>query len=571
MGSKNGKNVFKKGLLLGVFLFITFVFLASAIAQSAPWIKTFGGRNDDGVRYIRQTSDGGFILPGWRYTSKSRYDASLIKLDSRGAIEWQKTYGMGGYAGLISIQEIPGSGYIAAGWNYPDPSNLQNRDLWIVKVDSSGVIEWQKNYGGSRDEEGRSILRTAEGGYVVAGYTYSFSPYGVWILKLDSTGNIEWQKVFGGTGIEIRSILQTPDEGYVFTAMDDSFGAGQYDVWVVKLDRNGTSEWQKAYGGSQSDYGQSIYPTAEGGYILGGSTLTFGAGEADVWILKLDGDGHIEWQKVYGGANDDWLYAIRQTSDGGYLAAGGTSSFGAGDYDGWAFKLDASGNIEWQKTFGGEKFDEFISIQEISDAYILAGETESFGAGSYDVWVSKIEKDGEAGNCSACRDSLATVTLTTVIPTSRTGVGQDTTASSQITNASEKTPKVTTKLVCGIPDLTGSWISLAQTCNPTSRGDKCKISGTLSIENIGTEDAPSSSVRFYVSDNTIYDSADTFLKRVSTGKVKAGASKTKKLSYSFEVGESATGRYIVALIDADNAVDEHLDTNNEVPFGPVRE
>jgi hypothetical protein len=162
------------------------------------------------------------------------------------------------------------------------------------------------------------------------------------------------------------------------------------------------------------------------------------------------------------------------------------------------------------------------------------------------------------------------MTVTTASQATGTAVGQNTTVSPQITYASETAPKVTTKFVCGIPDLTGSWISLDQTCNPTSRGDKCKISGTLSIDNIGTEDARSSSVRFYVSDDGDYDEGvDTFLKRVSTGSVKAGASKTKTLSYTFEVGESASGRYIVAVIDADDAVVEHDETNNQVPYGRV--
>jgi hypothetical protein len=572
MSSKIWTNVLLKGLLLGVFSFATFVSFSSALAQSAPWIKTFGGRTDDGVRHMRRTSDGGFIMPGWKNTSKSKYDASLIKLDARGEVEWQKTYEMGGYAALISVQEIPGGGYIATGDNYPDPSNFDNRDLWIVKVDSGGVIEWQKNYGGSSDEGGRYILQTAEGGYLVAGYTYSSSPSGVWILKLDSSGNILWQKVFGGWGVEIRSVLQTPDSGFMFTAMNRSFGAGEYDAWVVKLDSDGNTEWQKAYGGTQNDYGQFIYPTSDGGYILGGATLSFGAGGADFWVLKLDEDGDIAWQKAYGGADDDWLRTIRPTLDGGYIVAGSTSSFGAGDYDGWVLKLDASGNIQWQKTFGGEKPDAFLFALDVSHAYFLAGETESFGSGGPDIWLAKIERDGSAGNCSACRDSLATVTVTTASQTDGTGVGQNTTVSPQITYASEKAVKVTTKFLCGIPDLTGSWISLAQTCNPTSRGQKCKISGTLSIENVGTQDAPSSSVRFYVSDDGDYDEGvDTFLKRVSTGKVKLGSSKRKKLSYSFTVGESATGRYIVAVIDTDDTVAEHLETNNEVPYGPVIE
>jgi len=556
--------------MLGLFFFTTFVFLTSAVVHGAPWTMTYGGKYEDGVRYFQQTSDGGFILPGWRYHSKSNYDALIIKLDPRGDIEWQKTYGMGTYAGLISIQETVGGGYIGSGWIYPDPSNLDNRDMWILKVDSNGGIEWQKRYGGSNSEEGRSILQTLDEGYIVAGYTYSFGLLGVWVLKLDSFGNVQWQKTFGGWGIEIRSILQTPDEGYVLTAMTDSYGAGGYDAWVLKLDKNGNSEWQKTYGGNQGDFGGAIYRTSEGEYILVGSTESFGAGDADGWVLKLDANGNIQWQKAYGGANGDWLIAIRQTSDGGYLAAGGTSSFGAGEGDGWVLKLDLNGNIEWEKTLGGKKYDGFLRIEETSDAYILAGETKSFGAGGYDIWVSKIEKDGNTGNCSAAANSAATVTDTTATQTNISAVGEDSTASPQTTNASATETDVIPKALCGIPDLTGSWISLDQTCNPTSKGQKCKISGTLSIDNIGHRDAPSCSVKFYLSDDGNYDEgADTFLKKVSTGKIKVGASKTKKLSATLVTGITASGKNIVAVIDADHAVVEEDETNNEIPFGPI--
>ncbi len=216
------------------------------------------------------------------------------------------------------------------------------------------------------------------------------------------------------------------------------------------------------------------------------------------------------------------------------------------------------------------KNDRFISIQEASDAYVLAGETESFGTGGYDMWVSKIGKDGNMGNCSAAENSAATVTDTTAIQTTITGVGQDSAISPQTTNASEKESKATQKVVCGIPDLTGSWISLDQTCNPTSKRQKCKISGTLSIENIGHWAALSCSVQFYLSDDEHYNAGvDAFLKKVSTGTIKAGASTTKKMSYNLAPGDTATGKYVIAVIDADHATGEEDEANNEISWGPI--
>jgi len=161
--------------------------------------------------------------------------------------------------------------------------------------------------------------------------------------------------------------------------------------------------------------------TSDGGYILGGATLSFGAGGADFWVLKLDEDGDIVWQKAYGGADDDWLRTIRRPWMEATLRR--TDLFlRCGDYDGWVLKLDGSGNIQWQKTFGGKKPDAFLFALDVSHAYFLAGETESFGAGGPDIWLAKIERDGSAGNCSACMDSLATVTVTTASQETGTAV-----------------------------------------------------------------------------------------------------------------------------------------------------
>ncbi|GAI33263.1 unnamed protein product, partial [marine sediment metagenome] len=187
--------------------------------------------------------------------------------------------------------------------------------------------------------------------------TYSFGAGDgdLWILKLTSYGDIEWQNTYGGGSYEdATSIRQTDDGGYVVTGTTYSFGAGDGDLWILKLTSSGDIEWQRTYGGSFDDWWAAyIQVTSDGGYIVSAITESFGAGDRDGWILKLTSSGDIEWQRTYGGSGDDWGEYIRETGDGGYIVAGTTESFGAGDRDGWILKLTSSGDIEWQRTYGG--------------------------------------------------------------------------------------------------------------------------------------------------------------------------------------------------------------------------
>jgi len=164
-----------------------------------------------------------------------------------------------------------------------------------------------------------------------------------------------WAASYGGSYPDyVSSIQQTSDGGYIVAGHTLSFGVGDRDFWVLKLDEEGNVEWQKAYGGSDYDWATSIQQTDDGGYIVAGYTFSFGAGGYDFWVLKLNENGNVEWQKTYGGSDDEEAYSINQTDDGGYIVAGGsTYSFEPGGYDVWVLKLDEEGNVEWQKTYGG--------------------------------------------------------------------------------------------------------------------------------------------------------------------------------------------------------------------------
>jgi uncharacterized delta-60 repeat protein len=416
---KKGEIHMHKRLLFTIFL--CFLVLSSFSSLNAQWARTYGGEWDEGGVAIQQTSDGGYIVAGYTTSfGAGLADIWILKLTSSGDIDWQLTYGGSAWADVARfIQQTSDGGYIVAGRTYSFGAG--GSDIWVLKLSSTGTIEWQKTYGGNDDDEAYSIQQTSDGGYIVAGETWSFiAGYEgvIWVLKLSSTGTIEWQKIYeGGYGDEAYSIQQTSDGGYIVTGRTWSFGAGGCDIWILKLSSTGTIEWQRTYGGSNWDVARSIQQTSDGGYIVAGCTESFGAGGSDIWILKLSSSGTINWQKTYGGSEDDEAYSIKQRSDGGFIVAGRTGSFGAGSDDAWILKLSSTGTIDWQRTYGSDWGDDARSIQQTNDGgYIVTGETGIIGAFWLDdVWVLKLFSNGDIDqHCGFIGTSNASVLNTSV-------------------------------------------------------------------------------------------------------------------------------------------------------------
>ena len=215
------------------------------------------------------------------------------------------------------------------------------------------ATDWNKTYGGTMDDLAYSLVQTVDGGYALAGETGSSGAggYDVWLVKTDSSGNQLWNRTYGGTYDDAaQALVQTSDGGYALAGWTDSFGAGGYDFWLVKTDSSGNMLWNKTYGGTQNDVAYSLVQTVDGGYALAGSTVSSGAGGEDVWLVKTNSSGNQQWNKTYGGTQDDAAYSLVQTVDGGYALAGYTNSFGAGGEDVWLVKTDSSGNQQWNKT-----------------------------------------------------------------------------------------------------------------------------------------------------------------------------------------------------------------------------
>ncbi len=367
----------KKTLLILAFALVQ----QTTFAQQAPalqWQKCYGGTNGDIAWSIQPTTDGGYIMAG---------DTSSIDEDVTG--------------------------------------NHGGRDIWVVKINSTGTLQWKKALGGTSDDYSQSIRPTPDGGYILAGATSStdgdvtgnHGGYNdAWVVKLSSTGSVQWQKTLGGTNDEYANSIQpTPDGGYIlasttFSTDGDVIGNhGIDDAWIVKLDATGAIVWQKALGGTAWEDVSSIQSTTDGGYVMAGYTrsndgdVTGNHGTDDAWVVKLSSTGSVQWQKCLGGTGNEGAYSIQPTADGGYIVAGATSSINGdvtgihGGADVWVVKLSSVGNLQWQKALGGTGEDYANGIQPTADGgYIVAGQTNSTDGdvtgnhGGNDVWVVKL-------------------------------------------------------------------------------------------------------------------------------------------------------------------------------------
>ena len=369
------------------------------------WNRTFGGVDSDDLgKSVQQTSDGGYIITGrtWSYGAGD-HDVLLIKTDKNGKEEWNKTFG-GAYDGDEgkSVQQTSDGGYIITGMRdygriYLVRENviIRDYDVWLIKTDKNGKNEWQETFGGAYKQCcGNSVQQTSDGGYIITGRTLSYGAGSddVLLIKTDENGKDEWRKTFGGNATdEGDSVQQTSDGGYIIAGVTESYGAGGRDVWLIKTDENGNTEWNKTFGGANEDRVSEVQQTSDGGYIITGGTVSYDAGKTDVWLIKTDKNGNEEWDNTFGGADHDGGNSVQQTSDGGYIITGSTASYDAGKADVWLIKTDKNGNEEWNNIFGGAYDDCGASVQQTSDGgYIIAGSTWSYGAGGRDVGLIKL-------------------------------------------------------------------------------------------------------------------------------------------------------------------------------------
>jgi hypothetical protein len=425
------------------------LFSAVALGQIKQWDKTYGGDISDYGTSIQQTKDGGYILGGYSFSgvsgdktesSRGSFDYWVVKLDAAGNKVWDKTIGGDGYDGLSSLQQTKDGGYILGGRSDSGingdktESSRGEADFWVVKLDAAGNKVWDKTIGGKYYEDLISLKQTKDGGYILGGRSSSGisgektensrGDADFWVVKLDWAGNKVWDKTFGGSETDVLIALQqTQDGGYILGGYSFSgvsgdkteSSRGSFDYWVVKLDAAGNKQWDKTYGGAFTDYGTSLLQTQDGGYMLGGYSFSSISGDktessrgnADYWVVKLDTAGNKQWDKTYGGNESDHFTSLWQTQDGGYILGGHSSSGisgektepGKGGSDYWVVRLDAAGNKQWDKTYGGNNIDYCAALQQTQDGgYMLGGysisdksgdKTED-SRGNADFWVVKL-------------------------------------------------------------------------------------------------------------------------------------------------------------------------------------
>jgi uncharacterized delta-60 repeat protein len=445
-------------------LSVSLVALSTQYAHAqVRFARTYGGTSGEYAFSVQQTSDGGYIVAAYTNSfGAGGYDIFLIKTDANGNISWAKTYGGTDWDEASSVQQTSDGGYIVAGLTRSFGAG--NADFFLIKTDANGNIIWAKTYGGTSYDWASSVQQTSDGGYILAGFTGSFGAGNAdfFLIKTDANGNIIWAKTYGGTNDDrARSVQQTSDGGYIVAGYTQSFGAG-LDIFLIKTDASGNVSWAKTYGGIGNDYASSVQQTSDGGYILAGFTGSFGAG-GDIFLIKTDANGNVQWAKTYGGTDFDWAYSVQQTSDGGYILAGYTQSFGAGTWDAFLVKTDANGNIIWAKTYGGTNWEYAYSVQQTSDGgYILAGYTQSFGAGNFDVFLIKTDANGNIGSCGIVGNASPTVT----------------TPSPTVTTPSPSVSSPSPAVNSPSPTITSPTLTVSEPC-PSTISESCQIASGL--------------------------------------------------------------------------------------------
>ncbi|MCL0082279.1 hypothetical protein M1O14_00915 [Dehalococcoidia bacterium] len=303
------------------------------------WSRTFGGPHSDKAHSVQQTVDGGFIIVGDTASfGAGSNDAWLIKTDGEGNKEWSRIFGGLDADRARSVQQTRDGGFIIVGWT----DSFGPGDIWLIKTDQEGNKEWSRTFGGRITDHGWSVRETLDGGFIITGTLYRGGPrYGdLWLIRTDEHGDKEWCRTFDRGGGETgHSVQQTRDGGFIIAAQVYPPFIGRSDLWLIKTDQEGNKEWSRSFGGWGSEGLPSVQQTRDGGFIIVASTESFGAGKSDLWLIKTDQEGDKEWSRTFGGREREGGSSVQQTACGGFIIAGTTNSFGAGKSDFWLIKL----------------------------------------------------------------------------------------------------------------------------------------------------------------------------------------------------------------------------------------
>lgn len=399
------------------------------------WAETFGGTKNELANSVVNTQDGGYAVLGYAQStdgdvtgnSIEDYNYWVLKFNANDELEWNKTYGGSLDDRGSEIIQTQDGGFVIVGFSKSSDedvtTNAGSHDLWVVKLDATGSISWEKSLGYIGSDKAFTVTQTSDNGYFIAGVLDVTASGGAgnskemmhsggdyWGVKLDISGNIQWTKYYGGNLSEIPyDTIQTSDGGFIIVGSSDSIDVditnnkGLDDFWVVKINATGGLVWEKSFGGSGIDEAYSIVASDDGNYMIVGGTrsddgdVSQHKGSADLWLIKIDGSGNLLWEKTYGGADFDVGRSIKKTNDGGYLLVGSSRSINGdvltnnGQNDAWILKVSNNGSIKWQYSIGGSEIDfAYDVIEKANNEIILVGES---GSSDFDIVENKGLKD----------------------------------------------------------------------------------------------------------------------------------------------------------------------------------
>ena len=391
----------KKRLLLTIIISTTLTVHGQITFQ-----KTYGGADFDFGMSVQQTTDGGYILFGQTSSFGSgEQDMYLVKTDDQGNEQWYQTYGGTDFEFGISAQQTTDGGYILCGAY----SGLGNDSLALIKTDPSGNEVWNKRYSGSIDRDvGQFVQQTSDGGFIAVGFTGTGFAENIYMVKTDINGNEQWSKVHNSTGREFAvGVRQTSDGGYAMIGETNSKGYGEKDMYLVKTNSTGDTTWTKTYGTLSDEIGRSLYITSDNGFILLGYEDSTGG---NLFLVKTDAFGNEQWSNYYGGTGWDMGHSVQQTSDGGYILAGRKENTGNGTNDMYCIKTDNVGTVEWEYTYPRGIMSYVNSVQQTTDGgYILLGSTtDTVSVIDSDMYLVKIDA---LGNVSIFDNDLSLINI----------------------------------------------------------------------------------------------------------------------------------------------------------------
>jgi len=421
-GGKRKSALFFLLLAINILLTPTFMnFSVSATADSDStnlleanvlWERTYGGAGDDRAFHAATLSDGVVVVGSSTSFQQDKTVAWVLKLDNEGNMLWNQTFFEGAgseFRHALSLDD----GVLLVG-NVFLPSG--DTDGYVVKIDDEGNIIWNRTLGGENVDKLFSAVATQDG-FVLVGLTQSFgNDSDVWVVKMDSDGSEVGGRTYGGAMEEAgRAIAKAEGNHYVVAGYTNSMGKGDYDFLLLKIGASGNIVWNKTYGGTQSDKAYAVAETA-GGCVVVGDTRSKGEGESDAWIIKVDVNGELVWERTVGGEGFDMPNCVTVSDYGGYLVGGFTFSFGNGERDFWLFKVDDASNVPWSCTVGRTEFEEAYAVLEVTEnEFAMAGWTNSIGEGHYDFYVTKISVENDRNWLSAYNFIVSALILSALV------------------------------------------------------------------------------------------------------------------------------------------------------------